>query len=146
MQSPFEFLILYYFYSNFLVYIYKLKNPDQYEVPPISSVDASYKTPKNVIYRLTGVDGEVSENRIEQLQDENDLEMNDEKKYALAKTLYHILPNAQSGFSILFTDFSNIESFKKDAHLLSWYLPILRLTLKIIDNLKEIFESMELIF
>ena len=99
-------------------------------------MDASYKTPKNVIYRLTGVDGEVSENRIEQLQDENDLEMNDEKKYALAKTLSHILPNDQSGLSILFTDFSNIESVKKDAHLLSWYLPIFKLALKIKGNLK----------
>ena len=61
-----------------------------------------------------------------------------EKKYALAKTLSHILLNGQSGLSILFREFSNIESVKKNAHLLSRYLPILKLTLKIIDNLKEI--------
>ena len=121
-------------------YIYKLRNPDQYEVPKISTVDQSYKTPMDVIYRLVGVDGEASENRVEQLQDENDLVKDPEKKYALARTLSQRLPNGHSGLGILFEDLSKNSKRQEDTHLLSWLLPVLNLALKIKDNIKEIIQ------
>lgn len=120
-------------------YVYKQRNPDEYEVPPIDQVDNSYKIPMDVMYRLAGVDGEASENRVESLQDDDELAKDPEKKYALAKTLCQPLDEKdESGLSILLNDFRKIHSLKRDSNLLSSILPLLTVALKIKSNVKEV--------
>lgn len=68
-------------------FYYKSRNPDEYEVPPISTADKSYLVPMEMTYRLAGVDGEATENRLESLQDEDELANDPEKKYALSRAL-----------------------------------------------------------
>lgn len=50
--------------------VYKQKNPDSYEVPPIEQgikEDPSLMTSMVVIFRLAGMDGEATEDRVENL-------------------------------------------------------------------------------
>lgn len=122
-------------------YVYKQRNPDEYEVPPIDTVDSSYKIPMEVIYRLTGVDGEASENRVENLQDDDELAKDPEKKYALAKTLSHKLDKSdKTGLSIMLNDFKKVESIKRDSYLLTNVLQMLTIALKLKDNIKEVIQ------
>lgn len=120
-------------------YVYKQRNPDEYEVPPIDTIDSSYKIPMEVIYRLTGVDGEASENRVESLQEDDELAKDPEKKYALAKTLSHKLENSdKTGLSIMLNDFKKVDSIKRDSYLLTNVLQMLTIALKLKDNIKEV--------
>ena len=120
-------------------YKYKERNPDDDEIPPIDTVDSSYITPMEIIYRLAGVDGEATENRIESIQDEDEAAKDPERKYALAKSLKTRFDNdTKSGLKLLLNDFKKIDSAKSDSYLLSSILTMLELALKIKDNITEI--------
>jgi len=120
-------------------YIYKQRNPDEYVVPPIETADSSYKVPMEVIYRLAGVDGEATENRVESLQEDDELANDPEKKYSLAKVMLEKTDESNStGISYLLNDLSKVEGIRRDQHLLSRILPLLKITLKIRNNMKEV--------
>ena len=120
-------------------YKYKERNPDEDEIPPIETVDSSYITPMEIIYRLAGVDGEATENRIESIQDEDEATKDPERKYALAKTLKIKFDNDyKSGLKLLLNDFKKIDSAKSDSYMLSSILTMLELALRIKDNITEI--------
>jgi hypothetical protein len=43
------------------------RNPDAYDIPNIDDAQRDQLTPMIVIYRLTGIDGEATEDRIDNL-------------------------------------------------------------------------------
>ena len=45
----------------------KQRNPDIYDIPNIEEASKSSLAPMNVTFRLTGIDGEATEDRVEQL-------------------------------------------------------------------------------
>ena len=47
--------------------MYKQRNPDTYDVPSIEEAPQNQLTPMVVVYRLMGIDGEATENRVESL-------------------------------------------------------------------------------
>lgn len=70
-------------------YTYKKKYPDSYEVPDIHTADPQLRTNMNVIFRLAGMDGEATEERVETLNDDSNpsSEKEIEAKFKLAKVL-----------------------------------------------------------
>jgi hypothetical protein len=68
----------------------KQRNPDEYDVPNIEESDKSLLAPMQVTYRLAGIDGEATEDRVESLnegvEDEGD-STSIEKKYAVTRSL-----------------------------------------------------------
>ena len=49
-------------------HLYRHANPDAFEVPPFNPKDITYlKKPMEVKYRLAGLDGEATEDRVENL-------------------------------------------------------------------------------
>jgi hypothetical protein len=48
-------------------HVYKLKNPEATETPPFDPKDRSYKVTMELKYRLAGLDGEATEDRIDSL-------------------------------------------------------------------------------
>lgn len=89
-------------------FVYKKHHPDSYEVPEIDKALAEGSTLSNmiVVFRLAGMDGEATEDRIESLADS--LEPTDdkeiEKKYALAKVISRQLGQS-TGVSVLLETF-----------------------------------------
>ena len=86
-------------------YLYKQKYPDSYEVPSISDftkTDTSLLQPMTVIFRLAGMDGEATEDRVESLADDSEpsSEKEIEKKYALAQVISDKLENV-TGVDVL---------------------------------------------
>jgi len=53
-------------------YVYKQKNPEAYEIPDISKDDSVHLQPMEVVFRIAGLDGEATEERIENLADGNE--------------------------------------------------------------------------
>lgn len=45
------------------------RNPDEYDIPNIEEADKSLLSAMNVTYRLAGIDGEATEDRVEQLNE-----------------------------------------------------------------------------
>lgn len=48
-------------------YVCRQRNPDEYDIPPIEDQPKSALVPMNVTYRLAGIDGEATEDRVETL-------------------------------------------------------------------------------
>jgi hypothetical protein len=69
--------------------LYKQRHPDTYEVPPITPEDVADLTPMICTFRLIGIDGEATEDRVESLQDNSEptTEAEIQKKYGLASVL-----------------------------------------------------------
>ena len=77
-----------------------------------------------VIFRLAGMDGEATEDRIENLQTDQEpsSEKELEKKYGLASVIGDKLPGsgASSGVSVLLKTLSAIGHVQDDKDLASW--------------------------
>lgn len=68
-------------------HVYKLKNPDEIEIPPFNPKDRTYWVPMEVKYWLAGIDGEATEDRIESLErKESEAELL--KRYKIASALH----------------------------------------------------------
>jgi len=52
----------------------KQRDPERYDTPSIEEAQKSELTPMNVTFRLMGIDGEATEDRVESLQDGNEAE------------------------------------------------------------------------
>ena len=55
----------------------RIRNPDEYDIPNIADAQKNQLAPMEVTYRLAGVDGEATEDRIDALDAEDN--ENDEK-------------------------------------------------------------------
>lgn len=67
-------------------HVWKQKNPDAYDIPPIDEAPKNMLQPMNVIYRLMGIDGEAQEDRVDSLQDGSEADndpANIMKKYGI---------------------------------------------------------------
>ncbi len=53
--------------------LYKQRNPESYDIPGIE--EATQLTPMIIVYRLMGIDGEATEDRVESLQDGSEGDM-----------------------------------------------------------------------
>jgi hypothetical protein len=68
--------------------LYKQRNPESYDIPGIE--EATQLTPMIIVYRLMGIDGEATEDRVESLHDgsEGDMDpVNIQKKYGTTEIL-----------------------------------------------------------
>jgi hypothetical protein len=72
-----------------------------------------------VIFRLAGVDGEATEDRIETLNNntEPSSEKEIEKKYSLAQVIGEV-----NGFEILMTILSKLDHIQENKDLVTWVL------------------------
>ena len=71
-------------------HVCKQKNPDEYDIPNIEEAPASSLVPMNVTYRLAGIDGEATEDRVENLNEGEEEEGNSatqDKKFCIMKAL-----------------------------------------------------------
>ena len=110
---------------------YKSKHPDSYEVPPIEQgmrEDPSLINSMVVIFRLAGMDGEATEDRVESLQTDSEpsSEKELEKKYGLASVIGDRLDGSgdgsstTSGVSVLLSTLAAIGHVQDDKDLASW--------------------------
>jgi|LauGreDrversion4_2_1035121.scaffolds.fasta_scaffold23005_1 hypothetical protein len=70
--------------------ICRQRDPDQYDIPNIEDAPRDQLVPMVVIYRLTGIDGEATEDRVDTLQDASDLDSDPahiQKKYSYLSVL-----------------------------------------------------------
>ncbi len=68
----------------------KQRDPDSYEVPNIEDAPKTSLSAMNVTYRLMGIDGEATEDRVESLSDGSEADLNPaniEKKYGITQIL-----------------------------------------------------------
>lgn len=70
----------------------KQRNPDCYEIPPIEDHAQEGLPPMQVTYRLAGIDGEATEDRVESLTDESQTEAAIAKRLQVAEVLGKPLP------------------------------------------------------
>ena len=94
-------------------YVYKQKFPDSYEVPQLQNytkTDPSMLQNMVVIFRLAGMDGEATEDRIESLPDETEptSEKEIEKKYSLANVISEKLERV-TGVDVLLSTLDAIQ-------------------------------------
>jgi hypothetical protein len=84
-----------------------------------------------VIFRLAGVDGEATEDRIETLSSntEPSSEKEIEKKYSLASIIGEV-----NGFAILMTILSKLDHIQENKDLVTWVLQLLSISIKLKKN------------
>ena len=105
-------------------YVYKQKFPDSYEVPQLqdyTKTDPSMLQNMVVIFRLAGMDGEATEDRIESLPDETEptSEKEIEKKYSLANVISEKLERV-TGVDVLLSTLDAIQHLQGNKDLASW--------------------------
>lgn len=122
-------------------HVYKKENPDSYEVPPIEEADASLSH-MHVIFRLAGMDGEATEDRIETLNDSNELtnERDIEKKFGLAKVISEPLGQL-TGVEVLLNTLESIEHVQEYKDLASWLVQLISLAIKLKVNREQFLKS-----
>lgn len=84
-----------------------------------------------VIFRLAGVDGEATEDRIETLNNntEPNSEKEIEKKYSLASIIGEV-----NGFEILMKILSKLDHIQENKDLVTWVLQLLSISIKLKKN------------
>ena len=94
-----------------------------------------------VIFRLAGMDGEATEDRVESLQtnQEPSSEKELEKKYGLASVIGDKLNAGQpaSGVSVLLKTLESIGHVQDDKDLASWLVQLMNITIKLRKNRTE---------
>ena len=87
-----------------------------------------------VTYRIIGLDGESTEDRVENLVDENEAENNPEviqKKYGITLCLLKPFPSIKewgrmiTGIDVLLDVCSNMESMQKNRYLAEWLFKLI---------------------
>ena len=68
------------------------QDPNRYDIPPIEDAPPKSLPAMPVTYRLAGIDGEATEDRVENLADESQSEANLAKKLAIARVLAKPIP------------------------------------------------------
>lgn len=88
-----------------------------------------------VIFRLAGVDGEATEDRIETLSSntEPSSEKEIEKKYSLASIIGEV-----NGFAILMTILSKLDHIQENKDLVTWVLQLLSISIKLKKNRQQL--------
>jgi hypothetical protein len=97
-----------------------------------------------VIYRLTGIDGEATEDRVDSLQDSSELESDPAhilKKYGFLSILSQEFQSKQGSFSttsmqVLIHVLENFGALNKQRYLAEWLFKLISFALKINSNLK----------
>ena len=78
----------------------KQRDPDSYEVPNIDDAPKSSLSTMNVTFRLMGIDGEATEDRVESLSDGSEADLNPaniEKKYGVTTVLAQSFESSYDG-------------------------------------------------
>ena len=68
----------------------RARDPDLYDIPPIEDAPKGSLNAMGVTYRLMGIDGEATEDRVESLQDGSESELDPAvilKRYGLTQAL-----------------------------------------------------------
>ncbi len=74
-------------------FLCKQRDPDAYDIPNIKDAPKNQIVPMNVIFRLAGIDGEATEDRVENLADSNEADLdpaNIQKKFGFTEILSKI--------------------------------------------------------
>jgi hypothetical protein len=98
-------------------HVYKQRNPDTYEVPSIEEAGAELP-PMNVTYRLAGIDGEATEDRIESFPSSVQGDNKKTSKYVQATKVFHQkFSDKKNGIQILLEELNNLSSLVKERYL-----------------------------
>ena len=117
-------------------FVFKQKNPDQYEIPPITPEDVLNIPPMTVTFRLIGIDGEATEPRVENLPDQTEptTEAEIQKKYGLASVISEKL-GALTGVEVMLNMLDSIENLNQaNKDLVSWLVHLIGLAIKLKSN------------
>ena len=125
---------------------YKQKHPETYEVPPCDiglKEEPNLQTAMVVVFRLAGMDGEATEDRIEQLSTETEptSEKELEKKYSLASVISDNLEDGQSGVSVLLDTLDQIIYLQENKDLTSWLVQLINISIKLKKNRIEFLKN-----
>ena len=115
-------------------YIFRLRNPDIEEIPPIDGAKLSELEPMQVIFRLAGVDGEATEPRIESLSDDKSGE-DPEKIFAVTSVFANqeIVEQGQKsipGLGMMLEHLGKITSLQKQRFLTEKIIKLLSVATK----------------
>ena len=114
-------------------YVYRQKNPDAEEIAPIEHAKPSELEPMCVIYRLAGVDGEATENRIESLAESKGAE-DPEVVFSAAGAL------VEGGLEMMLEHLRGVSSLQKKKLLVEQIVKLLGVAVKIQAGRGKIIE------
>ena len=113
-------------------------NPDLIEIPDISTAEDNQICPMLIIYRLAGLDGEATENRVENLS-ENRENAEPEVEFKLAATLTRDLDSGETGLSIMIKHLQNLGSMEKHMYFARSLINMISLATKLKENRKLVW-------
>jgi hypothetical protein len=92
-----------------------------------------------VVFRLAGMDGEATEDRVETLSSETEptSEKELEKKYSLANVIADDLGDDKSGVSVLMNTLDTIVHLQENKELASWLMQLINVAIKLRKNRVE---------
>ena len=92
-----------------------------------------------VVFRLAGMDGEATEDRVETLSSETEptSEKELEKKYSLANVIADDLGDDKSGVSVLLNTLDTIVHLQENKELASWLMQLINVAIKLRKNRVE---------
>ncbi|CDW77116.1 e3 ubiquitin-protein ligase ubr4 [Stylonychia lemnae] len=132
----------------------KQRDPDSYEVPNIEEAPKTSLAPMSVIFRLMGIDGEATEDRVENLVDESELETNPaqiEKKYGITQVFTKQFDSKRNqnqqinGICVLIDVLSSIQQLQKQRYLAEWLFNLISYIVKIKVNRKAFVHNRQTI-
>ena len=92
-----------------------------------------------VVFRLAGMDGEATEDRVETLSSETEptSEKELEKKYSLANVIADDLGDDKTGVSVLLSTLDTIVHLQENKELASWLMQLINVAIKLRKNRVE---------
>ena len=92
-----------------------------------------------VVFRLAGMDGEATEDRVETLSSETEptSEKELEKKYSLANVIADDLGDDKTGVSVLLNTLDTIVHLQENKELASWLMQLINVAIKLRKNRVE---------
>ena len=96
-----------------------------------------------VVFRLAGMDGEATEDRIESLSSETEptSEKELEKKYSLANVISDNLEGGQTGVTVLLDTLDEIIHLQENKDLTSWLVQLINISIKLKKNRIEFLKN-----
>lgn len=123
----------------------KQRDPERYDTPSIEEAPKSELAPMNVTFRLMGIDGEATEDRVESLTDGSEAEQSAqsiEKKYGITSVLTRTFTSKSdsqttNGVSVLLNLLETFGPLQRQRYLAEWLFKLMGYAIKIKSNRKE---------
>ncbi len=111
-------------------HVFRKRNPEVEDISPVETAHPSQLEPMTVVYRLAGVDGEATENRVDTIPDAKAPE-DPEKKYALATVFADPgLGDTRAGLEVMLEHLGHVLSLQKQRSIAERVLKLLSVAVK----------------